>query len=143
MDDYDLKILRLLHNNARMTMKEISEQVHLSQPTCTERVRRLESKGVIRQYTTIIDWDSLGYSLPTLIRIRPFPGYLDKVEKSIKEIRNIAWCAKVTGEDCFICMLITPSVKELDINLAEIYQVAMTSTSIIKATIVENKFINE
>ncbi|MDP8171275.1 Lrp/AsnC family transcriptional regulator [Pasteurella skyensis] len=142
MDNYDIKILRLLHDNARITVKEISQKIHLSQPTCAERVKKLESNGIIQNYTTVIDWQSLGYNLSAIVRIRPLPSYLQRVEALIQGMNNISWCYKVTGDDAFICQLLIKSVTELDDCLSPISQIAMTNTSIIKSAIVSNQFLD-
>jgi DNA-binding Lrp family transcriptional regulator len=55
LDDTDFAILKLLQQNARITIKELSEKVHLSTTPVHERVRRLESNGVIKQYVAILD----------------------------------------------------------------------------------------
>lgn len=142
MNNYDLKILQELHKNARITMKELSQKVHLSQPACTERVKKLEANGIIRQYTASIDWQALGYPLATIVRIRPLPGHLQEVEGIIKEMGNVAWCAKVTGDDAFVCQMLIQSVGELDACLSKIAQIATTSTSIIKSVVADNQFIH-
>ncbi len=142
MDKYDIKILKLLHQNARITVKEISKEIHLSQPSCAERIKKLEANETIQNYTTQINWQSLGYSLSSIIRIRPLPGYLQKVESLIKEMNNVIWCYKVTGDDAFICQMLIKSVTELDDCLSPISQIAMTNTSIIKSAIVNNQFLD-
>ena len=114
MDNYDIKILQALHENARITMKELSQKIHLSQPACAERVKKMEAVGVIRQYTTVVDWQALGYPLATIVRIRPLPGYLQEVEAILKSMGNIGWSVKVTGDDAFICLMLIQSVGELD-----------------------------
>lgn len=55
LDAKDLAILQLLQQNARITVKEISEQVHLSTTPVHERIKRMEANGVIKQYATLLD----------------------------------------------------------------------------------------
>ncbi len=55
LDARDLHILRLLQGNARMTVREIAAQVHLSTTPVHERIKRMEDTGVIRQYVTLVD----------------------------------------------------------------------------------------
>ena len=55
LDAKDLAILRLLQQNARMSVKEISESIQLSSTPVHERIKRLEASGVIKQYATLID----------------------------------------------------------------------------------------
>lgn len=63
LDEKDLAILRLLQDDARMSVKEISEKVHLSPTPVHERLKRLEQSGVIRQYVALLDAAKLGRSL--------------------------------------------------------------------------------
>ena len=55
LDKTDLAILRILQSNARATVKEIAEQVHLSTTPVHERIKYLEQTGVIKQYATLVD----------------------------------------------------------------------------------------
>src|ERR1700753_3668643 len=56
LDDKDRAILRLLQANAKITVREIAAQIHLSTTPVHERIRRLEETGVIRQYATLLDY---------------------------------------------------------------------------------------
>lgn len=141
MDNYDLNILRVLQANARITIRELSKQIHLSQPACSERVKKLEASGIIKGYNTQINWEKLGYPIAAIVRITPLPGKLNQVEKIIKTMKNIEWCEKLTGDFSFLIKLHLNSVRQIDDSLFEILQVATTSTSVIKYTVVENRFI--
>ncbi|MBL7737616.1 MAG: Lrp/AsnC family transcriptional regulator [Chitinophagaceae bacterium] len=55
IDAKDMAILRLLQQNARITVKEISEKIHLSTTPVYERIKRMEESGVIKQYATLLD----------------------------------------------------------------------------------------
>lgn len=55
LDDKDILILKLLQKNARITVKEISEKMHLSTTPIHERIKRMEASGVIKQYATLLD----------------------------------------------------------------------------------------
>ena len=55
LDAKDLAILKLLQHNARATVKEIADQVHLSTTPVHERIKRMEEAGVIKQYATLVD----------------------------------------------------------------------------------------
>src|SRR5215475_2891792 len=55
LDEKDRAILRLLQDNAKITVREIAAQVHLSTTPVHERIRRMEETGVIRQYATLLD----------------------------------------------------------------------------------------
>ncbi len=54
-DPKDVAILRLLQGNARITVKEISEKIHLSTTPVYERIKRMEETGIIKQYATLVE----------------------------------------------------------------------------------------
>src|SRR3954451_13469399 len=55
IDEKDLSILKLLQHNARITVKEISDKIHLSTTPVHERIKRMEEAGIIKQYATLVD----------------------------------------------------------------------------------------
>src|SRR5215211_6435469 len=55
LDPTDFAILKLLQQNARISVKEISATVHLSPTPVHERIRRMEESGIIKQYVTLLD----------------------------------------------------------------------------------------
>src|SRR5258706_9827825 len=55
LDQKDLEILKLLQQNARITVKEISDKIHLSTTPVHERIKRMEETGVIKQYAALVD----------------------------------------------------------------------------------------
>lgn len=61
MDEMDRKIIEELRQNSRLSMSELGRRVHLSSPSVTERVRQMESFGIIKQYTIDIDHEKLGF----------------------------------------------------------------------------------
>src|SRR5215212_362059 len=59
LDQKDMAILRLLQHNARITVKEISDKIHLSTTPVHERIKRMEETGIIKQYATLVDHTKL------------------------------------------------------------------------------------
>lgn len=132
MDDIDQRILEALLGDARISLKDLAAQVGLSSPSVSERLRRLEERGVIRAFTVEIDPQALGYPLQAIVRIRPLPGKLHVVQKLIEEIPEFGECDKVTGEDCFVARLFLRSIDQLDQILDRVIDYAETNTSIVK-----------
>ncbi|CAG2151053.1 MULTISPECIES: Lrp/AsnC family transcriptional regulator [Ralstonia] len=133
IDDVDQRILDVLLTDSRISLKQLAEQVGLSAPSVSERLRRLEERGVIRQYTVDLDPKALGYPLQAIVRVRPMPGKLHIVQRLIEEIPQISECDKVTGEDCFIARLFVQSIDQLDQILDRVADHAETNTAIVKA----------
>lgn len=133
LDDLDRRIIEILAGNARVSLKELAQSIGLSSPSASERLRRLEERGVIRAFTLEVDPQALGYSLQAIVRIRPLPGMLHSVAKLIEEIPEFTECDKVTGDDCFIGRLHLRSIEQLDQILDRITDKAETNTAIVKS----------
>lgn len=69
MDEIDKKITLLLQEDARMTITEMTEHLHLSRPSVTERLKRLQDTGIIEKYTARISLDAVGKSIQAFLRI--------------------------------------------------------------------------
>ena len=74
MDATDQRILNLLQTDARMTLREIGEQVNLTPPSVSERIHKLEDEGIIEGYRIAIDRAKLGYSVSGYILASPEPA---------------------------------------------------------------------
>ena|SRR4028119_357865 len=138
-DRVDYLILRELTENSRISLKDLSKRVSMSSPSVSERLRRLEERGVIRSYTVDLDPLPLGYSLQAIVRIKPFAGMLKAMQQLIIDTPEITECDKVTGEDCFICRLQLRSMAQLDEILDNFGDKAETNTSIVKSSPVRRR----
>jgi Lrp/AsnC family leucine-responsive transcriptional regulator len=133
LNNVDQRILEVLLKDARISLKELGQQVGLSSPSVSERLHRLEERGVIRGFTVDIDPQALGYQLQAIVRIRPLPGKLQIVQKLIEDTPEFCECDKVTGEDCYVARLFVRSIAELDQVIDRIADKAETNTAIVKA----------
>ncbi len=141
LDDVDKRILELLSRDGRMSVKDLAQNVGLSSPSTSDRIRRLEERGVIRGFTVEVDPESIGFTLQAIIRVRPLPGKLHVVQQLIEQIPEISECDKVTGDDCFIARLHVRSIEELDTILDRIADKAETNTSIVKLQPVKRRLL--
>lgn len=133
LDVVDQRILEVLLRNARISLKELALQVGLSSPSVSERLRRLEERGIVCAFTVEIDPHALGYQLQAIVRIRPLPGKLHIVQKVIEDTPEFCECDKVTGDDCYIVRLFVQSLERLDTILEPIIGNAETHTAIVKS----------
>lgn len=139
VDDTDLRILGLLADDGRMTLNELARQAGMSAPGVAERIRRLEQRGVIRNFTVELDLAALGFALHAIVRIKPRPGSLHLVEKMILDQPRFTDCDKVTGDDCFIVRLALRNIGELDEILDPFHEKAETNTAIVKSSPVRHR----
>lgn len=133
LDEKDRQLLRALESDGRITAAELAKRIGMSAPAVTDRIRRLESHGVIRRFTAEIDLTALGYTLEAVVRIKPRPGNLHIVEQMIIDEERFTDCDKVTGDDCFIARLVIKDIGELDDLLGPFHERAETNTAIVKS----------
>ena len=105
LDQKDLAILKLLQQNARMTVKEISDKVHLSTTPVYERIKWMEETGVIKQYATLLDHSKVKKDLMVIVYVslkqhNKTAGA--KFIKSINEMNEVIECYNISGEFDFM-----------------------------------------
>lgn len=134
IDDIDRAIIACLTKDARVSLKALSAHVGLTSPSTAERLRRLEERGVIEGYSAKVNLAALGYTLQALVRVKPLPGALLKVERYLQAMTQCIECDKVTGEDCFVARLVVKDIGQLDTLLDGLSELAQSNTSIVKSS---------
>jgi Lrp/AsnC family transcriptional regulator, leucine-responsive regulatory protein len=115
LDKKDLEILKLLQQNARMTIKEISEQVHLSTTPVHERIRRMEASGVIQQYATIVNRAMVGKGLMVICYVsikQHSKNAGGKFIKAIMELNEVVECLTISGEFDFMLKVVAANMDD-------------------------------
>lgn len=105
LDTKDLAILRLLQENARITIKEISGKVHLSTTPVHERIKRMEDSGVIKQYATLVDHAKVKRGLIVICYVSLKQHSKNagvKFIKTIHELNEVVECFSISGEFDFM-----------------------------------------
>lgn len=98
IDDVDLRILRALQRDARISWRELGEEVHLSPTSAADRVRRLERAGVIEGYTARVDPAALGRTVRAVVDVSLAAGdQVDEFEQRLSGRDEVAFAAYVTG----------------------------------------------
>lgn len=98
MDKMDCDILKLLQDNGRMTISELSKELALSRPSMSERLVRLQEKGVIEGFTARVSLKEIGKDILLLIQVSGLKVALSDFEEVIKDEAEIIECHRVTGE---------------------------------------------
>lgn len=115
LDQTDLRILDELSKNSRITMKELSERVHLSSPATSARVEKLETAGIIEGYTIKVNQLKMGYFVHAMISVimksshhEPYLSYIKAQAPFV--IQNY----KISGDSCYLLECKFPSNAVLD-----------------------------
>lgn len=110
LDAKDLAILRLLQDNARISVKEIAESVQLSTTPVHERIKRLESSGVIKQYATLIDGAKIKKGLMVICYVslnQHSKKSGSTFIKLINDLPEVVECYSISGEFDFMMKIVT------------------------------------
>ncbi|WP_017792077.1 Lrp/AsnC family transcriptional regulator [Leucobacter salsicius] len=119
-DAIDLKLMKLLLEDGRATLKSLAAAVGLSSPAVSERLARLQSVGVIKGYSVDIDWQALGYSMVVYLSILIRPGFdRSTVLEDLGSVPNIEEIAVVTGPSDLILRIRTTGFEHLTSMIAE------------------------
>lgn len=97
MDDTDVKILKRLLHDARMSSRRLAEEIGVSPPTVLARVDKLEKEGIIKSYSAMLDHEKLGYDLTAIIDITATKGKIVDLEKQIAKFPNVCAVYDTTG----------------------------------------------
>jgi DNA-binding Lrp family transcriptional regulator len=141
MDETDVKILKRLLSDARMSYRKVAEEIGVSPPTVLARVEKLESDGIIRSYSTLLDHEKLGYDLTAIIEITATKGKIVDLERQIAKFPNVCAVYDITGLTDMVVVAKFKNRKELsnfvkkDISLP---YVERTNTHVVLITVKED-----
>jgi len=113
LDEKDRAILRLLQDNAKITVREIAAQVHLSTTPVHERIRRLEETGVIRQYATLLDHSKVKKGLLAICYVSLKEHNKKsgaKFIRTMQEMGEVLECYIISGEFDFMLKVAVESM---------------------------------
>ena len=139
LDATNLRILKELQADARLTMAELGRRVSLSPPAVADRVQRLERAGVINGYHAAVDPKAIGYPIAAVVRVRPASRQLHKIPEVARELPEVVECYRITGDDCFFLKLHLHSIDDLEEILDRFVAHGQTTTSIIHSAPVANR----
>jgi DNA-binding Lrp family transcriptional regulator len=97
MDETDVKILKKVLSDARLSYRKIAEEIGVSPPTVLTRMQRLENNHIIKSYSAVLDHEKLGYDLTAIIELTAVKGKITEVEKHISKFPNVCAVYDITG----------------------------------------------
>lgn len=142
IDEIDARILELLQERGRIKRNQIAEEVGLSLPSVSERMRKLEDRGVIQGYAARLDAKRLNFDITAFIRVRVdgsahYAGFIDKAT-ALPEVLEVH---SITGEGSHILKIRVRNTAMLERLLFRIQRwpgVHGTQTSLVLSTFKES-----
>lgn len=141
LDDLDIKILNLLQENGRIKRNAMAEQVGLSLPSLSERLKKLEEHNIIEGYFTKVNKKVFGFDIMAFITVvMDSSKNYEKFAVNVKKTPEIIECYSVLGDGSHIVKVLTKDTASLEKLLGKIQSwpgVHKTITSFILSTLKE------
>ncbi len=148
LDRIDLRILKILQDNSKITNLDLSKKIGLSPAPTLERVKKLEQSGIIQSYHAQVNPTSIGLSVKTFVLVslawqkeNALNNFLDKV----KEIQEIVECYIITGEADFLMKIVCKDIptyeKLLFKTLSQIEEIERLKTLMTLSTVKDSKVL--
>ncbi len=141
MDETDVKILKALTVDARLSSRQIARQCDISIGTVLSRIKKMENEGIIKAYSALLDHEKLGYELTVVSEITVSKGRLLEMESEIARFPNVCSVYDVTGELDAIIVAKFKNREELSKftkRLLALPYVERTNTHVVLTTIKED-----
>ena len=114
LDELDQKIVTLLIKNARMSYSDIGSQIGISRVAVKARIQSLEHRGIIEEYTTIINPQKISGAVSCYFEIETQPEAFACVVKALSENEMVTQIYRVTGKNKLHVHAVAPSNEEMD-----------------------------
>ena len=134
MDETDWKLISQLERDARQSFSELGRKVGLSPPATAERIKNLESSGIIRGYRVEVDHEKIGYPVIAFIRLNTDGEKCRRLQRDISDVPEIVECHRVTGEGSYILRAALQSVAHLEDLIDRLMAFGSPTTSIVLST---------
>ena len=120
LDALDQKIVRLLIENARIYYSDIGQEVGISRVAVKARIQALEQRGIIEEYTTIINPQKISGAVSCYFEIETLPDTLAEVTETLKENEAITQVYRVTGKNKLHVNAVAASSEEMEMLIREV-----------------------
>ena len=141
LDETDVKILKMLLSEARLSSRQIAKHCGVSIGTVLSRIRKMEKEGIIKGYSALLDDEKLGYELTVVSEITVSKGRLLEMENEIARLPNVCCVYDITGLTDAIIVAKFKNREELSKftkRLLALPHVERTNTHVVLTTIRED-----
>jgi len=117
VDETDIRILREVQENGRLTNVELAQRINLSPSPCLARVRALEKAGIIDRYVALLDPLKLGLNLSVFVQIsleRQVEKSLERFEAAMRRYPQVMECYLMTGDADYLIRVVVEDIRALE-----------------------------
>ncbi|MDZ5783321.1 Lrp/AsnC family transcriptional regulator [Marinococcus luteus] len=141
MDHIDIEMLEILQEDGRISVSDLSKKLNLSRPSVSERMIRLQERGIIDHFSAVVSPEAVGRDTLLMIQVSELKDTIPRFEKMIAEDTHVLECHRVTGE---VSYFIKAAVEGMD-SLRELVDTLISygniNTSIVLKSPVERRKI--
>jgi DNA-binding Lrp family transcriptional regulator len=101
LDEYDLKILRILQKDSSMSTKKIASDLNLTASPVYERIRKLEKEGYIKKYVALLNKKRINKPVTAICMVSlryHNEGFIDKFDSQIRKLSEVQECYHMAGK---------------------------------------------
>jgi Lrp/AsnC family transcriptional regulator, leucine-responsive regulatory protein len=131
MDKLDIDLLQLLQENARITISELSKKLSLSRPSISERMIRLQEKGIIEEFTTRVSLNAINRSTILFIQLSSLKVSYNEFEKMIGRDEDVLECHRVTGSTSYFIKAAVKDMSSMKLLIDRLMPFGDINTSIV------------
>jgi len=110
LDEFDVRILRELRGNGRLSVQELADRVGLSPTPVARRMKRLEATGVIAGYAALVDDAAIGFPVTVFVSVkldRQVDQALAEFEAAVRAFPEVVDCWLMTGNRDYLLRVVT------------------------------------
>ncbi|OBZ11088.1 Lrp/AsnC family transcriptional regulator [Bacillus sp. FJAT-26390] len=141
MDQLDRALLRWLQEDGRMTVSELSKRLALSRPSISERLLRLQERGIITGFGARVSAAAVGRNIQLIIQMSELKVFPMEFEKRIMNDEDIIECHRVTGTVSYILKAAVTGMDALSELVERLMPFGNVNTSVILSSPVMNRTI--
>ena len=143
LDSVGWRLLKLLQENARLSLRQIGEVIGLTAPAVSERVRRFEDVGILTGYHAEIDLAKVGLPILAFIHLTSNGTQSDRLREAVEGIPQVLECHCITGSESYILKVAVASVPRLEDLLLSFKNFGEVRTSLVLSTQITRRVIDE
>ncbi len=141
IDETSKKVLAEYLKDSRQSFREVARKIGISSGTVASRIKEMEEKEIIKKYTTLLNYEKLGYELTAVTEITVSEGMMIEVGNEIGEIPHTVGVYNVTGDSDILVIAKFKSRAELSDftkTILKMEHVVRTKTHVVLNTLKED-----
>ena len=141
IDDTSKKVLAEYLQDSRQSFREVARKIGMSSGTVASRIKEMEENGVIKKYTTLLNYEKLGFELTAVTEITVSEGMMIEVGNEISKIDHTVGVYNVTGDSDILVIAkfrSRASLSDFTKTILKLEHVVRTKTHVVLNTLKED-----